>query len=96
VTRRRRLHPLLAAVLATLTAASAVLAAEAPTTAPAADLAGTDQRVIVVLAPQANAAAEASAARDAGIEVGRTYSSTVSGFSATVSPTEERRLAAVG
>ncbi|HYN49047.1 MAG TPA: S8 family serine peptidase, partial [Candidatus Nanopelagicales bacterium] len=94
MTRRRRLHPLFAAVLATLTAASAVLAAEAPTPAPAADLPGTDQRVIVVLAPHANAAAEASAARGAGIEVGRTYSSTVSGFSATVSPTEERRLAA--
>jgi subtilisin len=104
--RTRRLHPLLAAVLATLTAASGALAAEpaqptapaattdpAPTSAPA-DPAGADERVIVLLAPGANTSAEASAARSDGIEVGRTYKSAVQGYTATVSPAEEIRLAA--
>ena len=87
VTRRRRLHPFAAAVLATLTAASGALAAEpTPTT-------GAAERVIVVLAPDADAAAEASSARGAGIEVERTYRNAVRGYAATVSPAEERRLA---
>ncbi len=110
----RRLHPLLAAVLATLLAASGTLAAEpaqptapavatdpapaappdpAPTSAPA-DPVGADERVIVLLAPGSNTTAEASAARDAGIEVGRTYKSAVQAFTATVSPAEEIQLAA--
>ena len=112
--RTRRLHPLLAAVLATLLAASGTLAAEpaqpsvsvattapepaattdpAPTSAPG-DPFAPEERVIVVLAPGANATAEASAARDAGIEVGRTYKSAVQAFTATVSPAEEIQLAA--
>ncbi len=88
-------------------AASGVLAAEpAPTAAPAAaaptagpgteptpttDPSAADERVIVLLAPGASSTAEASAARDAGIEVGRTYKSAVQAFTATVSPTEELR-----
>jgi hypothetical protein len=101
--RTRRLQPLLAAVLATLTAASGALAAEpaatpapptteATTPAPAGAPSGADERVIVVLAPDADAAAEASAARDAGITVERTYGSAVRAYAATVSPAEERLL----
>ena len=65
----------------------------APTSAPG-DPFAPEERVIVVLAPGANATAEASAARDAGIEVGRTYKSAVQAFTATVSPAEEIQLAA--
>lgn len=104
MTRRRRLHPFAAAVLATLTAASGALAAEpapmtappaseAPTAAPGSEPSGADARVIVVLAPDADAAAEASAARGAGIEVERTYRNAIRAYAATVSPMEERRLA---
>ncbi|HSW42223.1 MAG TPA: S8 family serine peptidase [Patescibacteria group bacterium] len=93
--RTRRLHPLLAAVLATLTATSAALAAEpAPTSEAGAQPSGAEERVIVLLEPDANVTAEASAARSAGIEVGRTYTNAVDAFTATVSPAEERRLAA--
>jgi len=49
--------------------------------------------VIVVLEPGADAAAEASAARGAGIEVGRTYRSALRAYAANVSPAEERHLA---
>jgi len=79
---------------------TAVPAADAPTAmpgtepTPAADPTAADERVIVLLEPGANTAAEASAARDAGIDVGRTYTSAVQAFTATVSPTEEVRLAA--
>ena len=65
----------------------------APTSAPA-DPSGADERVIVLLAPGSNTTAEASAARDAGIEVGRTYKSAVQAYAATVSPAEEIELAA--
>jgi len=93
VTRRHRLRPLAAAVLATLTAATGALAT-GPTPGPQGDEpSGADERVIVVLAADADAAAEASAARDAGITVERTYRTAVRAFSATVSPEEERLLA---
>ena len=74
-------------------------AADAPTAAPETEPAPTTdpsaaERVIVLLAPGSNATAEASAARDAGIEVGRTYKSAVQAFTATVSPAEEVQLAA--
>ena len=78
-----------------------VPAADVPTAAPdpastsvPADPAAADERVIVLLAPGSNPIAEASAARDAGIEVGRTHRSAVQAFTATVSPAEEIQLAA--
>jgi subtilisin len=62
---------------------------------PAADEApAADERVIVLLAPDANVAAEASAARGAGVEVERTFKSAVRAFSATVSAEEALRLEA--
>jgi len=109
VTRRHRLRPLAAAVLATLMAASGALAAEPKPGAPGVEPtpgapeveptpspqpASADERVIVVLASNANTAAEASAARDAGITVERTYRTAVRAFAATVSPAEEQQLAA--
>ena len=55
---------------------------------------GADERVIVLLSPGADTAAEASAARSDGIEVGRTYKSAVQAYTAIVSPAEELHLAA--
>jgi subtilisin len=91
----RRLRPLIVALLATLVAASTVLAAEPspPTGTPTDDPSPVaDGRVIVVLAPNADVAAEASAARDDGIDVERTFKSAVRAFSATVTQEEAVRL----
>ncbi len=60
----------------------------------AAEAPAADERVIVLLAPDANVAAEASAARGAGVEVERTFKSAVRAFSATVSAEEALRLEA--
>jgi len=124
MTRPTTLRPLAAALLATLVAASTVLAGEPvpgaspgeqegpaatsqplgsaePSPAAEVDLAPTieeqppaDERVIVLLASDANVAAEASAARGAGIEVERTFKNAVRAYSATVSAEEALRLEA--
>jgi len=109
VTRRRRLHPLLAAILATLTAASGALAAEpAPTPAPPVTAAPTAapttagptpapaaaERVIVVLQPDADPVAGAAQARGLGARVERTYRSALRAYAASLSPAQARRLAA--
>ncbi len=91
----RRRSPLLAglaAIVAALAVGSAALAAGPLPGEPA----GTrgEERVIVVLAPGADTAAEAAVARGAGVAVERTYGSAVQAFAATVSPAEERALAA--
>jgi len=93
----RRLRPLAVALWATLVAASTVLAGEPspPAGSPIGDPSPVaDGRVIVVLAPDANVAAEALAARDDGIDVERTFRSAVRAFSATVTQEEALRLEA--
>jgi subtilisin family serine protease len=99
VTRRRRLHPLLAAVLGVLTAASGALAAEptpatvqpageAPTTAAGAE------RVIVVLRPGADPVAGSARARSLGARVERTFRTAILAYAASLDPAQARRLAA--
>ena len=109
MTRRHRLHPLLAAILATLTAASGALAAEptptptppaaeAPTAAPAAGTPtpapGAAERVIVVLRSDADPVAGAARARGIGVHVERTYRSALRAYAASLNPAQARRLAA--